>query len=248
MAATTRHRAAVTRCHDERAAPARRRQRSGPVDAARRPACEATAIDVTAAVTGEHVIESLEEDPPDLAILGPSIAPGDDATVAGWIRSRATAPILHLRADSPEPGRRAGRGPAVADRSVTAPFDHADVLAAIDDLLVRFADGVGSGAVDQPRAPRRASPGSVAASSSSRPSRCGSWPRSSRSPGSRSPPRACWRRSGRPTGTVDASSMWILVWRVRQKIELDPQHPELLVNVPGAGYRLAVDGRGTAPD
>ncbi|HEY7969361.1 MAG TPA: hypothetical protein VID95_05145, partial [Candidatus Limnocylindrales bacterium] len=97
--------------------------------------------DVTAAVTGEHVIESLEADPPDLAILGPSIAPGDDATVAGWIRSRATAPILHLRADSPEPIRRAGRGPAVADRSLIAPFDHADVLAAIDELLVRFAAG-----------------------------------------------------------------------------------------------------------
>ena len=37
--------------------------------------------------------------------------------------------------------------------------------------------------------------------------------------------------------------MWILVWRVRQKIELDPKHPELLVSVPGAGYRLVVDGR-----
>ena len=42
--------------------------------------------------------------------------------------------------------------------------------------------------------------------------------------------------------------MWILVWRVRQKIELDPKHPELLVNVPGAGYRLVVDGRGTPSD
>jgi DNA-binding response OmpR family regulator len=203
--------------------------------------------DVTAALTGEHVIESLEEDPPQLAILGPSIAPGDDATVAGWIRGRATAPILHLRADAPEPSRRAGRGPAVADRSLTAPFDHADVLAAIDELLVRFAAGSDRGpsiSLDAEagvvRVGRRvaqlsplemrlivallAEPG-VAVSTSRLLAEV--WPADRQ---------------------VDASSMWILVWRVRQKIELDPKHPELLVNVPGAGYRLVVDGRGTPSD
>jgi two-component system response regulator MtrA len=203
--------------------------------------------DVTAALTGEHVIESLEEDPPDLAILGPSIGPGDDATVAGWIRGRATAPILHLRADSPEPSRRTGRGPAFADRSLTAPFVHADVLAAIDDLLVRFADGpdrepsisldaeacvarVGRRVVQLSPLETRlvaallAEPG-VAVSTSRLLAEV--WPADRQ---------------------VDASSMWILVWRVRQRIELDPKHPELLVSVPGAGYRLVVDGRGTAPD
>lgn len=202
---------------------------------------------VTAAVTGEHVIESLEEDPPDLAILGPSIAPGDDATVAGWIRSRATAPILHLRAGSSEPGRRAGRGPAVADRSVTAPFEHADVLAAIDDLLIRFADGgdrepaitleAGAGRVRVGRRVVQLSPMEVrlVAALLTEPGIAVSTPRLL---------AEVWSEDR----TVDASSMWILVWRVRQKIELDPKHPELLLSVPGGGYRLAVDGRGTAPD
>jgi DNA-binding response OmpR family regulator len=200
--------------------------------------------DVTAAVTGEHVIESLEADAPDLSILGPSIAPGDDETVAGWIRNRATTPILHLRADGAD--RRRSRGPGFADRAVVAPFSHPDVLAAIEDLLSRSADGSN-------RAP----------SVQLDPDTGMAWV------GGRSVPlsplearllAALLAEPGIPVSTsrlvaeiwpaernVDPSSLWILVWRVRQKIELDPKHPTLLVSEPGAGYRLAVDASPEPP-
>jgi DNA-binding response OmpR family regulator len=196
--------------------------------------------DVTAAVTGEHVIESLEEDPPDLSIVGPSVAPGDDATVAAWIRNRTTTPILHLRADAIEAGRRAAPAPAIADRALTAPFSHAEVLAAVDDLLARAADGshrAPSISLDADTGIARVAGRSVQLS-----------------PLEATLVGALLAEPGIAVSTsrlvaevwpadrhVDPSSMWILVWRVRQKIEPDPKHPALLVSVPGAGYRLAVE-------
>lgn len=42
-------------------------------------------------------------------------------------------------------------------------------------------------------------------------------------------------------GAGDRQLLKQLVHRVRQKIELDPANPELLLTAPGAGYRLIVD-------
>lgn len=42
-------------------------------------------------------------------------------------------------------------------------------------------------------------------------------------------------------GAGDRQLLKQLVHRVRQKIERDPANPELLLTVPGAGYRLVVD-------
>ncbi len=43
---------------------------------------------------------------------------------------------------------------------------------------------------------------------------------------------------------ADASYVWVSMRRLRQKIELDPDHPTHLLTVRGLGYRLvAVDGR-----
>ncbi len=42
-------------------------------------------------------------------------------------------------------------------------------------------------------------------------------------------------------GAGDRQLLKQLVHRVRQKIERDPANPEILLTVPGAGYRLIVD-------
>jgi len=42
-------------------------------------------------------------------------------------------------------------------------------------------------------------------------------------------------------GAGDRELLKQLVHRVRQKIEREPAHPEILQTVPGAGYRLIVD-------
>jgi DNA-binding response OmpR family regulator len=196
-------------------------------------------FEVTAAVTGEHVIESLEADPPDLSILGPSIAPGDDATVAGWIRNRATTPILHLRAGAVDHGRRATGVPGIADRALVAPFSHEDVLAAIDDLLARAADrraGAASIRLDAETGLAEVAGRSVQLS-----------PLEARlvaallaEPGVTVSTSRLVAEIWPAERNVEASSIWILAWRVRQKIELDPKHPTLLESVPSAGYRLAV--------
>ena len=47
---------------------------------------------------------------------------------------------------------------------------------------------------------------------------------------------AVWGRepeSDRPTEVLKQ-----YIWRLRQKIEADPEHPEIVVTVPGAGYRF----------
>ena len=196
--------------------------------------------DVTAAVTGKHVTESLDADPPDLAILGPSIAPGDAAKVAGWIRDRSSAPILQLRPDRVDGSGRAAAAPGFADRALTMPFSHGDVLAAIGDLLARTA-GVTDGAP-----PIRLDAETGLAQVAGRTVQL--------SPAEARLVRALLVEPGVAVSTsdlvaeiwpadrnVDASSVWILVWRVRRKVEIDPKHPTLLVSVPGEGYRLAID-------
>src|SRR5215471_256117 len=40
-------------------------------------------------------------------------------------------------------------------------------------------------------------------------------------------------------GDVFDRSIDVMVWRLRQKIELNPSHPDIIVTVPGIGYKLA---------
>jgi len=194
--------------------------------------------DVLAAATQDRVIEALEQTPPDLSIIGPAIAGPDEAMVAGWIRARASTPILELRG-APETDRlrRDARLPMV-DRTLTIPFSHEELLAAIDELLA------------PPTAPGPSSVPHVALDEEEGVVRIGG--RTVRlSPLETRLVAALLAEPGVSVTTArllaevwpddrnpEPSSMWILVWRVRQKIEVDPRRPRLLVSVPGSGYRL----------
>jgi DNA-binding response OmpR family regulator len=197
--------------------------------------------DVLAAATQDRVIEALEQAPPDLSIIGPAIAGPDEAMVAGWIRARVSTPILELRA-TPESdrSRRDARRPAMVDRTLTIPFSHEELLAAIDELL---APPTAAGPSSAPHLVLDEEEGVV---------RIGG--RTVRlSPLEARLVAALLAEPGVSVTTArllaevwpddrnpEPSSMWILVWRVRQKIEADPRRPRLLVSVPGSGYRLEV--------
>ena len=43
---------------------------------------------------------------------------------------------------------------------------------------------------------------------------------------------------------ADPSYVWVTMRRLRQKIEVDPDHPAHLVTVRGFGYRLVASGDG----
>ena len=43
------------------------------------------------------------------------------------------------------------------------------------------------------------------------------------------------------TDDADPSFLWVTMRRLRQKVEIDPNHPAHLMTVRGVGYRL-VDG------
>jgi DNA-binding response OmpR family regulator len=195
--------------------------------------------DVLAAATQDRVIEALEQTPPDLSIIGPAIAGPDEAMVAGWIRARASTPILELRAghEIDRPRRDARRHPMV-DRILTIPFGHEDLLAAIDELLApptaSGPSGLPTVSLDEAEGVVRIGGRSVSLS-----------PLETRlvsallaEPGVSVTTARLLAEVWPDDRNPEPSSMWILVWRVRQKIEADPKRPRLLVSVPGSGYRL----------
>jgi DNA-binding response OmpR family regulator len=205
----------------------------------------ADGFEVHAAATRDHIVEALDEHPPDVAILGPSVTGSDGDEIAGQIRSRSAAPLLQIVDPARERARRDARGRVVVDRSITAPFEHDQLLARIDELL-RLAGAAGGGAAEVPPLvldldaslarvgdrTTRLSPleTRLLVALSTEP---GGWVATSRLlaevwPGDRDP---------------DSTSLWILVWRLRQKLELDPRRPTLLVSRPGLGYRLVTGGR-----
>lgn len=50
---------------------------------------------------------------------------------------------------------------------------------------------------------------------------------------------AVWGRAPEKHRPTEVLKQYI--WRLRQKVEADPEQPEIVVTVPGAGYRFAVD-------
>ncbi len=195
--------------------------------------------DVAAAATQDRVIEALEETPPDLSILGPSLGGPDEAMVAGWIRARVSTPILELRGGpTTERVRREIRSRMLVDRTLDVPFEHDDLLRAIDELLAPTGapaiDGVDSISLDEDEGVVRIGSRTVHLS-----------PLEARllaallaEPGVAVTTARLLAEVWPDDRNPEPSSMWILVWRVRQKIELDPRRPRLLVSVPGSGYRL----------
>jgi DNA-binding response OmpR family regulator len=197
--------------------------------------------DVSAAATRDRVIESLETDPPDVAILGPSIVGGEEALVATWIRERVTSPILQLRDRLPtERLRRELRDRMLVDRVLTTPFRHDELLDTIEELLVARTEGV-TKLTDELALDREAGiarlGGRVVHLSPLETALIGAL---LEEPGVAVSTARLLAEVWPDDRTPDPASMWILVWRVRQKIEADPKRPTILVSVPGAGYRLDV--------
>jgi DNA-binding winged helix-turn-helix (wHTH) protein len=52
---------------------------------------------------------------------------------------------------------------------------------------------------------------------------------------------------GYSTGYCDEKTVSVHISRLREKIEIEPASPELLLTVPGVGYRLAVAARDRRP-
>ncbi|HEY7130943.1 MAG TPA: winged helix-turn-helix domain-containing protein [Candidatus Limnocylindrales bacterium] len=197
--------------------------------------------EVTAAATRDRVIESLETDPPDVAILGPSIMGGEEALVATWVRERVTAPILQLRDHLPtERLRRELRDRMLVDRVLTTPFRHDELLDAIEELLLARTEGP-TAFTDELALDREAGTahlGNRVVHLS--PLETALVAALLREPGVAVSTARLIAEVWPDDRTPDPASMWILVWRVRQKIEADPKRPTILVSVPGAGYRLDV--------
>jgi DNA-binding response OmpR family regulator len=95
------------------------------------PECE-----VTLTTSGEEVLRSFAEDPPDLVVLDVSMPPPDGFEVCRRIRERSSAPILMLtvRNATMDKVRALDLG---ADDYLTKPFDPLELFARLRALLRR---------------------------------------------------------------------------------------------------------------
>jgi DNA-binding response OmpR family regulator len=191
--------------------------------------------DVSGAATRDRVIESLETEPPDLVILGPSIAGGEEALVATWIRERVRSPILQVRDGLPtERLRRELRDRMLVDRVLATPFRHDDLLVAIDELLAARTDEEPLAmthelTLDQQAGIARLGTRVVRLS----PLESTLVAALLQEPGVAVSTARLIAEVWPDDRTPDPASMWILVWRVRQKDRDRPQAPDHPRERPG---------------
>ena len=191
--------------------------------------------------SGREALEHLRDDWPDAVILDLMLPGMDGEEVARRIKQQADIPVIVLSAVSASDSK-IEMLTRYAEDYVTKPFEYPELAGA---------------------APTRPQAGRPAAGAGARP-RAGPDPRSCPAarpswPGGRSAISPIETRflsvlAGQPgravtsdelLGTVWSSSdgpdptyVWVTVRRLRQKIEVDPDHPVYLTTVPGSGYRL----------
>lgn len=190
---------------------------------------------------GEEAIRRLRTGWPDLLIVDMMMPRMDGLTLAREIKSRADLPIIVLSAiDTAD--SKADLLDEVAEDYVTKPYHYPELRARVHRVLRRIGD----------RVPRRevvVGP-QLTLDLRRRVATVGGEPVALTPTESRLlyalaanlnrtvSTETLLTRGWAETEDADPSYVWVTMRRLRQKLELDPNHPEHLVTVRGVGYRL----------
>jgi two-component system response regulator RegX3 len=198
-------------------------------------------FNVTTARDGAEALRRLDGGWPDLVIIDLMMPGMDGLTLAREIKSRADLPIVVLSAiDAAD--SKAALLTEVAEDYVTKPYHYPELRARIERILRRLGD----------RVPRRSlvvgpdlvlelhRRAAVVAGE-----RVSLTPTESRllfalaaNIGQVVPTETLLDRGWVASEDADKTYVWVTMRRLRQKIEVDPDHPVHLMTVRGLGYRL----------
>jgi DNA-binding response OmpR family regulator len=196
---------------------------------------------VTRARSGPEALERLDVAWPDLVVLDLMMPGMDGQTLAGRIKSRADIPILVLSAVAAADSK-ADLIATFAEDYVTKPYDYAELVARIRRVLLRVADQIPVEEIalgDLTLVPRKREAMVRGRRVSLSPTECrflatlaAGMPRAVTT-------EQLLRKVWADSDAADPAYVWVTVRRLRQKIELDADHPRHLVTDAAGGYRLA---------
>ena len=196
---------------------------------------------VTTARDGAEALRRLNEGWPDLLIVDLMMPRMDGLTLARQVKERADLPIIVLSAiDTGD--SKAEALEEVAEDYVTKPFHYPELRARVNRVLRRVGDKVPAGALrlgpqltlDLHR--RRALIGERTVSLSPVESRL--LYALAANVGRVVSTDNLLARGWAETEVPDPGYVWVTMRRLRQKLEVDPDHPVYLETVRGVGYRL----------
>ena len=198
-------------------------------------------FEIVKASSGKEALDQLDAAWPDLVILDLLMPEMDGQSLAARIKSRADLPILVLSAIA-EAGSKADLIARYAEDYVTKPYDYAELLARIRRVLRRLRDQIPVEELalgDITLIPRRRE-------ATVRGRRVVLSPTESRflATLAASMPAVVsteqlLHRVWADSDAADPAYVWVTVRRLRQKLEVDPDHPLHLLTDPAGGYRLA---------
>jgi len=205
-------------------------------------------FEVQTARDGEEALRRLKSSWPDLLVIDMMMPRMDGLTLAREIKSRADLPIIVLSAiDAGD--SKADLLEEVAEDYVTKPYHYPELRARISRVLRRLGDKVPRQSLElgpnltlelhRREATVRGEPVPLT-------------PTESRllyalaaNLGQTVTTETLLVRGWAETEDADPSYVWVTMRRLRQKLEVEPNHPAHLLTVRGVGYRLvAVDAQG----
>ena len=210
----------------------------------------ADGFEVTTARDGQEALRRLQGGWPDLLIVDMMMPRMDGLTLAREVKNRADLPIIVLSAiDTAD--SKADLLEEVAEDYVTKPYHYPELRARIGRVLRRLRDRV-------PKRELALSPDLILElhhrSATVRGEPVALTPTESRllyalaaNLGQTVATETLLDRGWGDAEDADPSYVWVTMRRLRQKIEVDPDHPRHLVTVRGFGYQL-VGEEGAAAD
>jgi DNA-binding response OmpR family regulator len=213
----------------------------------------ADGYEIATARDGDEALRRLQASWPDLLIIDMMMPRMDGLSLAREIKARADLPIIVLSAiDAGD--SKADLLEEVAEDYVTKPYHYPELRARINRVMRRLGDKV-------PRQSLVLGPELTLDLHRREATVAGSvvqlTPTESRllyalaaNLGQTVPTETLLVRGWAETEDADPSYVWVTMRRLRQKIEVDPNHPTHLLTVRGVGYRLVraeALGRDTPP-
>jgi DNA-binding response OmpR family regulator len=198
-------------------------------------------FEIATARDGTEALRRLEAGWPDLLIIDVMMPRMDGLTLAREVKERADLPIIVLSAiDTGD--SKADLLEEVAEDYVTKPYHYPELRARINRVMRRLGD----------RVPRRSLPIGPALTlelhrreATVRDQTIALTPTESRllyalaaNLGNTVTTETLLARGWADTEEADPSYVWVTMRRLRQKLEVDPNHPAHLLTVRGVGYRL----------
>ncbi len=199
-------------------------------------------FEVEVANSGQETLDRLDLAWPDLLVLELMMPEMDGETLAARVKRRADIPILVLSAITTSESK-AGLIRRYAEDYVTKPYDYAELVARIQRILRRLHDQI---PVEELILDDDLSVSTRKREATFRGRRISLSPTEARflatlaaaMPNAVSTEQLL-RQVWSDAEGADPRYVWVIVRRLRQKIEHDPNNPRHLLTESGGGYRLA---------